>query len=57
MVEEYIDGIKQADEEFIENYRKGRERFGVWWTVLYASMLSMFLVFLTTAIILIIMFT
>lgn len=50
------DKIKRIYDEYVQTYHRGREKFGVWWTLLTISMLSLSLVFITVALILIIFF-
>ena len=56
MGEKIGDKIKRIYDEYTQTYHRGREKFGVWWTLLIISMLSLSLVFFTTALILIIFF-
>jgi hypothetical protein len=56
MSEKIGDKIKRIFDEYVQTYHRGHEKFGVWWTLLIISMLSLSLVFLTTALILIIFF-
>jgi hypothetical protein len=41
---------------FMHNYRKGCERFGFWWTLFTASMLSIAAIFILFAIILAVLY-
>jgi hypothetical protein len=56
MGEKIGDKIKRIYDEYIQTYHRGREKFGVWWTLLTLSMLSLSFVFFITALILIIFF-
>ena len=39
-------------DDFLQSHRKGRELFGVWWTLFTVSMLSISVVFILFAILL-----
>jgi hypothetical protein len=56
MSDSVLEGIKEAYEQFVEYYRKGVERFGVWWTLLTFSVLSIPLIFIVFAILAFILF-
>jgi len=56
MGEKIGDKIKRIFDEYVQTYHKGRVKFGVWWTLLTISMLSLSLVFFTVALILVIFF-
>lgn len=49
-----IQQIKDAYVDFVKNYRKGVERFGVWWKVFTASMIGISIVLILFALILIV---
>ena len=48
--------FKEVCSEFVRNYRRGRERFGFWWTLFTVSMVSVSLVFLLFAIVLAVLY-
>ena len=52
MGERITERLAQIIREYIENYRRGSERFGFWWKLFTASMLTLALVFVSFAIIL-----
>ena len=56
MNSEILDRVKEIYDEYIQSYRKGRERFGIWWTVFTVSMLSLSVVLILFAIVLAIFF-
>jgi len=56
MSESVLEDIKEAYARFVEYYRKGVERFGVWWTVFTFSVLSIPLIFIVFAILAFILF-
>lgn len=43
--------IKDFIQSYVESYRRGREKFGVWWTLFTVSMWLVVLIFLSTAMI------
>jgi hypothetical protein len=54
LVEEVrINRIRAYFDEYLESYRRGIERFGVWWKVFTFSMISIALVFIALAMLLI----
>jgi hypothetical protein len=52
MSREILERIRKEFQEYALSYQRGREKFGVWWTLLTLSMLSLALVFITVALIL-----
>ena len=56
MSDSVLEDIKEAYGRFVEQYRKGVERFGVWWTVFTFSVLSIPLIFIVFAILAFILF-
>ena len=56
MSDSVLEGIKEAYAQFVEYYRKGVERFGVWWTVFTFSVLSIPIIFIVFAILAFILF-
>jgi len=56
MAQKIVDKINELYSEYIENYRKGYERFGYWWKVLNVSILSIALIFILFALILFIFY-
>jgi hypothetical protein len=56
MSDSVLEDIKEAYAQFVEYYRKGVERFGVWWTVFTFSVLSIPLILIVFAILAIILF-
>lgn len=47
----FVDRVKVYFLEFLEGYRKGRERFGVYWTVFTVSMILFSVILILFAII------
>ena len=47
-----IEKIVRIFREYVENYKRGCERFGFWWKLFTASMLALSLVFVSFAVIL-----
>lgn len=45
------DRIKDFIQGYVESYRRGREKFGVWWTIFTVSMWLVVLILLSTAMI------
>ena len=56
MSREILERIRKEFQEYMASYQRGHEKFGVWWTLLTLSMLSMALVFITVALILVIFY-
>ena len=56
MSDSVLKKIKDAYAKFVEYYRNGVERFGVWWTVFTFSVLSIPLIFIVFAILAFILF-
>lgn len=52
MSREILERIRKEFQEYMLSYQRGREKFGVWWTLLTLSMLSLALVFIAVALIL-----
>jgi hypothetical protein len=52
MSKEILERIRKEFQEYMLSYQRGHEKFGVWWTLLTLSMLSLALVFITVALIL-----
>ncbi len=48
--------VRKFYDEYIEHYRKGVERFGIWWTIFTASILGFALIFIVFALLLVILF-
>ena len=48
--------IKEAIIGYRESYRKGVEKFGVWWTVFQISIWGFILIFIVTAVIIFVLY-
>ncbi len=52
MSEKISDKVWKIIDEFIENYRKGIEKYGSYWKIFYVSMIAFILIFVLFAVIL-----
>lgn len=41
--------VREFYNDYMEHYRKGVERFGIWWTIFTASILGFALIFIVFA--------
>jgi len=48
--------IKEAIKGYQESYRKGVEKFGIWWTVFQISIWGFILIFMITAVIIFVVY-
>ena len=53
---EWISRLVNLFREYLENYRRGCKRFGIWWKLFTASMLTLALIFVSFAVILVFRF-
>ena len=56
MSDSVLEDIKETYAQFVEYYRKGVERFGVWWTIFTFSVLSIPLILIVFVILALILF-
>ncbi len=50
MSEKIPDKVWKIIDEFIENYRKGIEKYGSYWKIFYVSMIAFILIFVLFAV-------
>ena len=50
MSEKISDKVWKIIDEFIENYRKGIEKYGPYWKIFYVSMIAFILIFVLFAV-------
>jgi nitrogen fixation/metabolism regulation signal transduction histidine kinase len=50
MSEKISDKVWKIIDEFIENYRKGTEKYGSYWKIFYVSMIAFILIFVLFAV-------
>ena len=48
--------IKEAISGYRESYRKGVEKFGIWWTVFQISIWGFVLIFIVTAVVIFVVY-
>jgi hypothetical protein len=48
--------IRDAIRGYIESYRKGVEKFGIWWTIFQLSIWGFVLIFILTAVIIVVVY-
>ncbi len=52
MSKNLLERVREGLRDFAQSYRRNSERFGVWWTLFTASMLTLFATFILFALIL-----